>query len=73
MIEDANSVYFVNGTLSAPSGTFEQPCPPSATRLTSANSARSASTQIASISGLTGSDKDNFIIANHLVKKEDSH
>ena len=71
-IEDANSVYFVNGTLPPPAGTFELPCPPSATRLASANSGRSSVTQIASISGLTGSDKDNFIIANHLVKKEDS-
>ena len=44
-IEDANSVYFVNGTISAPSGTFEQPCPSSAARLTTANSSRSSSAQ----------------------------
>ena len=37
-IEDANSVYFVNGTLSAPSGTFELPCPPRRTPPTSSPS-----------------------------------
>ena len=39
-IEEANTVLFVSGTAAAPPGTFDQPCPGSAARLTASNLVR---------------------------------
>ena len=73
-IEDANTVLFVSGTAAAPPGTFERPCPASTARLTASNVARTraGSSTIAAITEIPDTAKDNFIIAKHLVQKEDA-
>ena len=73
-IEEANTVLFVSGTAAAPPGTFERPCPASAARLTAANLARTRAgdSRVDPITAIPDANKDNFIIAKHLVQKEDA-